>query len=84
MTSFEHYLLFGFVLVTLLSAIMRTVKHGLAGMSAILAFAVVVLCMLMFRFTVGTYAPSNAHFAIYIKTYIPIMIALAWGVTFVP
>lgn len=84
MSGFEHYLLFGFLLITLLSAVMRTVKHGLAGMSAIIAFSIVVLCMLMFRFAMGTYAPSNTHFAVHIKTYIPILIGLSWGVTFLP
>ena len=84
MSGFEHYLLFGFVLAVLISMVVRTMKHGLAGMSAIIGFALVVVCMMMFRFAIGTPTPSEEFFVKYVKVFVPIMIGGSWLQQFMP
>jgi|ETN02SMinimDraft_4_1059925.scaffolds.fasta_scaffold32844_2 hypothetical protein len=84
MTSFEHYLLFGFVLALLISVIMRTLHHGLAILSGVVSFIIIVFTLLMFRFALGVATPSNAFLADNVKTIIILLIALNWTNIFVP
>jgi len=84
MSPFDHYLLFGFALAVLLSVIIRTMKHGLAGLSAIIAFALVILSMLILRFAIGTVDPSAKFFAKNIMYFIPIMFVGSWAQQFIP
>ncbi|MFH1450940.1 MAG: hypothetical protein ABIF92_03090 [archaeon] len=84
MSSFEHYLLFGFLLAVLISVIMRTVYHGLGGLSAVLSFVIIAIVLMMFRFALGIETPSNEFFAKYVKIFVPLLIALAWADVFIP
>jgi len=84
MAAFEQYLLLGFLLATFISIVVRTLKHGLAGLSAIIAFTLVVVSLLMFRYALGVASPSNSFFANNIKIVLPVLIAGSWLQQFVP